>query len=48
MDHEVVGRSWNANTQAWTKLARAGYDVSRDRLNTPAFFELLPDVSGLS
>jgi ubiquinone/menaquinone biosynthesis C-methylase UbiE len=48
MDHEEVGRFWDANAQAWTRLARAGYDVYRDRLNTPAFFALLPDVSGLA
>jgi ubiquinone/menaquinone biosynthesis C-methylase UbiE len=48
MDHHEVGRYWDANADAWTKLARAGYDVYRDFLNTPAFFEMLPDVRGLS
>ena len=48
MDHEEVGRFWNANAEAWTRLARAGYDVYRDYLNTPAFFALLPEVVGLS
>ena len=48
MNHEEVGRLWNGNAEAWTKLARAGYDVYRDYLNTPAFFKMLPDVSGLS
>jgi 2-polyprenyl-3-methyl-5-hydroxy-6-metoxy-1,4-benzoquinol methylase len=48
MDHEEVGRLWNANADAWTKLARAGFDVYRDYLNTPAFFAMLPDVNGLS
>src|SRR5438105_446334 len=48
MDHEEVGRLWNTNADAWTKLARAGYDVYRDYLNTPAFFELLPPVAGLA
>ncbi|WP_165252898.1 class I SAM-dependent methyltransferase [Paludisphaera soli] len=47
MDHEEAGRFWDANADAWTRLARAGYDVYRDHLNTPAFFELLPDVAGL-
>ena len=46
MDHTEVGRFWNANAGAWTKLARAGYDIYRDHLNTPAFFDLLPDVEG--
>src|SRR5262245_37403193 len=48
MNHEEAGRYWNGNADAWTKLARAGYDVYRDHLNTPAFFELLPDVTGLA
>jgi 2-polyprenyl-3-methyl-5-hydroxy-6-metoxy-1,4-benzoquinol methylase len=48
MDHEEAGRFWNANADTWTKLARAGYDVYRDYLNTPAFFDMLPDVAGLS
>lgn len=48
MDHEEVGRFWNANADAWTKLARAGYDVYRDHLNTPAFFDMLPNVAGLA
>ena len=48
MDHEEAGRYWDGNAEAWTKLARAGYDVYRDHLNTPAFFALLPDVAGLT
>jgi ubiquinone/menaquinone biosynthesis C-methylase UbiE len=48
MDHVEAGLFWNANADAWTKLARAGYDVYRDYLNTPAFFEMLPDVIGLA
>ena len=31
----------------WPTLARAGYDIYRDSLNTPGFFEVLPDVTGL-
>ncbi len=48
MDHEQVGQYWNANADVWTKLSRAGYDVHRDHLNTPAFLEMLPDVTGRS
>jgi ubiquinone/menaquinone biosynthesis C-methylase UbiE len=48
MNHQQVGRFWNANAHAWTALARAGYDVYRDYLNTPAFFEMLPNVAGLA
>jgi SAM-dependent methyltransferase len=47
MDHTEVRRYWNGNADVWTKLARAGYDFYRDYLNTPAFFEMLPDVDGL-
>ena len=48
MNHREVGKYWNANAEAWTQLARAGYDVYRDFLNTPAFLEMLPDVRGLT
>jgi hypothetical protein len=30
MNHEEVGRVWNGNAEAWTKVARARYDVYRD------------------
>ena len=36
MDHTEVAEFWESNAEAWTKLARAGYDVYRDHLNTPA------------
>ena len=48
MNHEEVGKYWNENAEVWTRLARAGYDVYRDYLNTPAFFDMLPEVVGLS
>src|SRR5215475_13729042 len=48
MDHEEVGRYWNSNADAWTELSRAGFDVYRDYLNTPAFLTMLPDVEGLA
>ena len=47
MNHREVGRYWSSNAEAWTRLARAGYDVYRDYLNTPAFFDLLPNVKGM-
>ncbi|BET68655.1 class I SAM-dependent methyltransferase [Opitutales bacterium ASA1] len=47
MNHEDVGRLWEGNAETWTALARAGYDVYRDALNTPAFFAMLPEVGGL-
>ncbi|MFL6273569.1 MAG: class I SAM-dependent methyltransferase [Blastocatellia bacterium] len=48
MNHEEVGRFWNANADAWTQLSRAGYDIYRDYFNTPAFLRMLPAVEGLS
>jgi SAM-dependent methyltransferase len=42
-----AGRFWDRNAHAWTKLSRAGYDVYRDVVNTPAFLEMLPPVEGL-
>ncbi|OGL41350.1 MAG: hypothetical protein A2161_20315 [Candidatus Schekmanbacteria bacterium RBG_13_48_7] len=47
MDHKLVGNYWNDNAEAWTKLARTGYDMCRDCFNTTGFFEMLPDVNGL-
>lgn len=40
-------KNWEANAPAWTALARAGYDIYRDAFNTPAFLDMLPDVTGL-
>ena len=48
MDHREAGRLWDGNADAWTQLSRAGYDVSRDAFNTPAFLDLLPEVEGLA
>lgn len=47
MNENEVGLYWNNNAHAWTALSRAGHDIYRDYLNTPAFFEILPDVKGL-
>ena len=46
MDDSEAARYWDANAEAWTTLSRAGYDVYRDGLNTPAFLAMLPDVRG--
>jgi SAM-dependent methyltransferase len=42
-----IRTSWEANAPAWIELSRSGFDVYRDLVNTPAFFELLPTVAGL-
>lgn len=47
MNHEEAGRYWNDNADAWTQLARGGFDLYRDALNTPAFFAMLPEVRGM-
>ena len=47
MDDREVGRMWDENADAWTLLSRAGYNVYRDELLTPAFLAMLPDVDGL-
>src|SRR5579863_7976144 len=46
MDHREAGRYWEGNALAWTRLSRQGWDVYRDAVNTPAFLDLLPDVTG--
>jgi ubiquinone/menaquinone biosynthesis C-methylase UbiE len=38
---------WEANAPAWIEMSRAGADRYRDLVNTPAFFDALPDVSAL-
>lgn len=48
MDSKDIRRCWENNAGAWTRLARAGYDTYRDPLNTPAFFQMLPDVNGIA
>ncbi len=48
MNHKEAGRFWNESAESWVTLARAGYDIYRDHLNTPTFFAMLPDVQGLA
>ena len=47
MDPSTVAAHWEANAEAWTRHSRAGYDVYRDALNTPAFLAILPPIAGL-
>jgi hypothetical protein len=46
-DRADVVRHWEANAETWTKHRRAGFDVYRDALNTPAFLAMLPPIAGL-
>ena len=47
LDDKQTGQYWDANAEAWTKLSRAGYNISRDLLNTPAFMKLLGPAKSL-
>lgn len=38
---------WEQNAEAWTQLARMGYDIYRDGCNTPEFLKVLPRVRNL-
>jgi SAM-dependent methyltransferase len=48
VENAEVARYWNGNAEAWTRLSRMGCDKYRDLVNSPAFFAMLPDVSGLA
>src|SRR5215469_8774102 len=48
MKSAEVASYWEANAADWTRFVRAGYDVSRDALNTPTFLKMLPRVRGLA
>ena len=48
MEPAEVAKYWEANAENWTRFARAGYDVYRDALNTPAFLAMLPPIDGLT
>lgn len=47
MNEMEVGHYWNRNAPVWINLVRQGYDVYRNYLNTPAFFDMMPDIKGL-
>ncbi|TMJ61810.1 MAG: class I SAM-dependent methyltransferase [Alphaproteobacteria bacterium] len=47
MKRTEVAQYWEANAQTWTRHVRAGYDIYRDGLNTPAFLGMLPPVHAL-
>lgn len=48
MNSAEVAAFWEANADAWTRHSRAGHDIYRDALNTPAFLAALPPVAGLA
>jgi ubiquinone/menaquinone biosynthesis C-methylase UbiE len=47
MDERENAAYWERNADEWTRLVRRGYDRSRDLVNSPAFFKMLPEVRGL-
>ncbi|MSP76194.1 MAG: class I SAM-dependent methyltransferase [Rhodospirillaceae bacterium] len=47
MERVDVAGYWEANAETWTRHSRAGYDIYRDALNTPAFLAMLPPIRGL-
>ena len=47
MERSNVAKAWEANAEVWTRHVRAGYDIYRDALNTPAFLAMLPPIAGL-
>jgi SAM-dependent methyltransferase len=47
MNAREVADHWEANAEVWTLCSRAGYDVYRDALNTPAFLAMLPPITRL-
>src|ERR1700691_428801 len=47
MERSELARYRESNARAWSLLARQGYDVYRDHLNTPVFLDFLPAIEGL-
>jgi SAM-dependent methyltransferase len=47
MTRAEAAACWEQNAETWTRHARAGLDVYRDRVNTPAFLAMLPSIAGL-
>ena len=48
MDERENARYWEENAPDWVRFVRRGFDASRDLVNAPAFFAMLPEVRGLS
>lgn len=44
-ESDVAGY-WNANADSWAQEVRQGHDVARERMNNPAFLQLLGDLHG--
>jgi SAM-dependent methyltransferase len=46
LSDQDVARHWDANADQWADHVRRGWDVFRQRVNNPAFFALIGDLSG--
>ncbi len=47
LNNVEIRRCWERNAEAWTLLAREGYDIYRNHVNTPGFLRMLPEVKNL-
>ncbi|MDP6634002.1 MAG: class I SAM-dependent methyltransferase [Phycisphaerae bacterium] len=47
MDNRKIASFWDENAPDWIEAVRAGWDVYREFVNNPAFFELLGDIAGM-
>ncbi len=47
MDHNIVKRYWEDNANLWIYSSDHGHDEWRNCINTPAFLNVLPEVSHL-
>ena len=48
MENDDVRDSWDTSAEAWVDFVRTGKDVTRDKLNNPAAFNLIGDVTRLT
>jgi 2-polyprenyl-3-methyl-5-hydroxy-6-metoxy-1,4-benzoquinol methylase len=48
LENDDVRDSWDTSAEAWVDFVRTGKDVTRDKLNNPAAFDLIGDVTRLT
>ncbi len=41
-----VASQWDKNAEIWKEQVRKGFDIYREKLNNPAFFNFIGDVKG--
>jgi len=47
MDNQRIASFWDENAPDWIEAVRAGWDVYREFVNNPAFFETLGSIEGM-